>query len=42
MIGGPQYAANQIALLLSDDAAYTTASTVVVDGGWSGQGWQQG
>jgi 3-oxoacyl-[acyl-carrier protein] reductase len=42
MIGGPEYAANAVALLLSDDAAYTTASTVVVDGGWSGQGWQQG
>lgn len=39
-IGGPEYAANAIALLLSDDAAYTTASVVVVDGGWSGQGWQ--
>ncbi len=40
MIGGPEYAANAIALLVSDDSAYTTASTVVVDGGWSGQGWQ--
>ncbi len=39
-IGGPEYAASVVALLLSDEAAYTTASTVVVDGGWSGQGWQ--
>jgi NAD(P)-dependent dehydrogenase (short-subunit alcohol dehydrogenase family) len=40
MIGGPEYAANVIALLCSDDSAYTTASAIVVDGGWSGQGWQ--
>ena len=40
MIGGPEYAANVIALLSSDDSAYTTASSIVVDGGWSGQGWQ--
>ena len=39
-IGGPEYAANVVALLMSDDSAYTTASTLVVDGGWSGQGWQ--
>jgi NAD(P)-dependent dehydrogenase (short-subunit alcohol dehydrogenase family) len=39
-IGGPEYAASVVGLLLSDEAAYTTASTVVVDGGWSGQGWQ--
>ena len=40
MIGGPEYAANVIALLCSDDSAYTTASSIVVDGGWIGQGWQ--
>ncbi len=39
-IGGPEYAARVVALLVSDESAYTTASTVVVDGGWSGQGWQ--
>jgi NAD(P)-dependent dehydrogenase (short-subunit alcohol dehydrogenase family) len=39
-IGGPEYAANVVGLLLSDDSGYTTASTVVVDGGWVGQGWQ--
>jgi 3-oxoacyl-[acyl-carrier protein] reductase len=39
-IGGPEYAANIVALLMSRDTAYTTASTFVVDGGWSGQGWQ--
>jgi len=39
-IGGPEHAAAAIALLLSDEAAYTTGSTVVVDGGWSAAGWQ--
>jgi NAD(P)-dependent dehydrogenase (short-subunit alcohol dehydrogenase family) len=39
-IGGPEYAANVVAFLLAPESAYTTASAVVVDGGWSGQGWQ--
>ena len=39
-IAGPERIATVIALLLSDESSYTTASTVVVDGGWSGQGWQ--
>ena len=39
-IGGPEYAARVVEFLLSPDSAYTTASTIVVDGGWSGQGWQ--
>lgn len=39
-IGGPEYSANMIALLCSSDSAYTTGTSVVVDGGWSAQGWQ--
>ncbi len=39
-IGGPEHAAAAITLLVSDEAAYTTGSTVVVDGGWSAAGWQ--
>ena len=39
-VGGPEYAANMICLLCSPDAAYVTGTSIVVDGGWSAQGWQ--
>lgn len=39
-LGGPESAANTAAFLCSGAASYIHGSRVVVDGGWTAQGWQ--
>jgi NAD(P)-dependent dehydrogenase (short-subunit alcohol dehydrogenase family) len=39
-VGGPESAAGLAALLASDLGSYVDGARLVVDGGWSAQGWQ--
>jgi NAD(P)-dependent dehydrogenase (short-subunit alcohol dehydrogenase family) len=39
-LGGPESAAHAAAFLVSDLSSYVHGTRVVVDGGWTAQGWQ--
>jgi NAD(P)-dependent dehydrogenase (short-subunit alcohol dehydrogenase family) len=39
-LGGPDSVAHLAAYLVSDLGAYVAGSRLVVDGGWTAQGWQ--